>query len=1075
MNRNWFRRFAALLGMLALGLAAGRVQAQSVSARVEGVVTDTTGAAVPGAMVVATNKGTNASRQAVTDPEGRFLVTPLQPGNYTLRVELSGFKTSRTDITLTVNQVARVDFRMEIGGLEEVVEVTGVAPLIEKTTSSLGTVIDSKEVSNLPLNGRNFTQLITLAPGVNRGVQGGQASGQSGQTETFRYGEVGGGAVSANGVREQGNSYYYDGIDNNERLVNSLVFFPSPDALQEFRTITANAPAEFGRAGGAITNLISKSGSNELHGSAYWFKRPESTAATPTFAPDITGDGEPDKPDFNRDQFGGTLGGPIIKDKTFFFLNYAGLRQTIPVEVGNQVTVPTQRMRSGDFSELLNPAFTGLGGPVTIYDPLTGQPFPGNIIPANRINPVGQRYLNAFPLPELTSRLTQNYNVKRENEGNFNDFDARIDHKLSDSDTLFLRGSYSDSEKFDPGRIPDYQAGFGSGTAKAEAWSAALGWNKVFSSNVVNEFRAGYVNYEYGFLPVSYGINQNAEIGIPGLGGISSDNGISLVGGGNGNYIEYLGDYGQYVVTQKVYQISDSLTWIKGRHSFKFGGTFLMADLDSERQEAGKGFYFFSDFVATPGNRPALGYTGYEVSDMLIGVTSGTGAGADANYTPAKTRNYEISLFAQDDWRVSPKLTLNLGLRWDIYTPYYEKDDRMFNLDPVFDANGNIVGGPAVIPGQGGVPRATVDTDMNNFGPRVGFAYQIMDRSVVRGSYGVFYTQDRGGIDNQLTENVRTVAYREFNTNSATGPAHVRLSDPVPLATPPNPADPLSTGTVRYIPQDFKTPLYHQFNLGFERELTNTMALSVFYVGTRGQDLLAQTSQGNVRTLASVAASWYDSLQISMRRSGADFSFLAAYTFGHALNDSPGPYPAPNAPVVPTIQDDLGVDKGNADYDLRHKFTFAATYALPFAKDNAFLGGWMVNGIVTLQTGNYFSVYADNTRADLVDGQDPNSGPKTSDQWFNTAAFARPSSPYDRSGRNIVEGPSLATVDMSLFKTFKLMGRTALELRVESFNLFNTPQYGIPNQFVGDANFGKVTQTRQNSERQFQFAARFTF
>jgi hypothetical protein len=425
---------------------------------------------------------------------------------------------------------------------------------------------------------------------------------------------------------------------------------------------------------------------------------------------------------------------------------------------------------------------------------------------------------------------------------------------------------------------------------------------------------------------------------------------------------------------------------------------------------------------------------------------------------------------------VSPKLTLNIGLRWDIYTPYYEKDDRMFNLDPVVNSSGQIVGGTATIPGQGGVPRATVDTDMNNFGPRVGFAYQIQDRLVIRGSYGVFYTQDRGGIDNQLTENVRTVAYREFNTNSTTGPGHIRLSDPVALASPPNLASPLSTGTVRYIPRDFKTPMYQQFNIGVERELTKATALSVFYVGTRGTDLLAQTqSANNVRALTSVASSWYDSLQISMRRSGADFSFLAAYTFGHALNDSPGPFPAPNASAVPTIQDELGVDKGNADYDLRHKFTFAATYALPFAKNNSILGGWMLNGIVTLQTGNYFSVYADNTRADLVEGQDPNSGPKTSDQWFNTAAFASPSSPYDRSGRNIIEGPGLAAIDMSVFKTFKLAGRTALELRVESFNLLNSPQYGIPNQFVGDANFGRITQTRQNSERQFQFAVRLTF
>ena len=760
MNRKWFGRLAALLGLLACGLAAGRVQAQGVSARVEGVVTDTTGATVPGAAVVATNKGTNAARQAVTDSEGRFLITPLQPGNYTLRVELSGFKTRRTDLTLTVNQVARVDFRMEVGGLEEVVEVTGAAPLIEKTTSSLGTVIDAKQVENLPLNGRNFTQLITLAPGVNRGVPSGQASGQSGQTETFRYGEVGGGAVSVNGVREQGNAYYYDGIDNNERLVNSLVFFPSPDALQEFRIITANAPAEFGRAGGAITNLIIKSGANQPHGSAYWFKRPESTAATPTFAPDITGDGKPDKPDFNRDQFGGHPGRADHQGQDVLLPELPGLRQTIPVEVGNQVTVPTAKMRNGDFSELLNPGFTGLGGPVTIYDPRHRPAVPWQHHPGQSHQPGGPALPERLPAPRDCEPADAEL--------------QRCSGRTRATSTTSTPASTTRSPTRTPcscaaaTRSPRNSIPAGSPTTRRASGPAPprrrpgvrpSAGHRVFSSNVVNELRAGPRQLtSTRSCPSSYGTNQNAAIGIPGLGGVSSDNGISLVGGGNGNYIEYLGDYGQYIVTQKVYQISDSLSWIKDRHSFKFGGTFLIADVDSERQEAGKGFYSFSDFVATPGNRPALGYTGYEVSDMLVGVTAGTGGGVNANYTPARTRNYEISFFAQDDWRVSPKLTLNLGLRYDIYTPYFEKDNLMFNLNPVFGANGSVTGGTAAVPEQNGVPRATVDTDMNNFGPRVGFAYQVMDRTVLRGGYGIFYTQDRGGIDNQLTENMRTVA-----------------------------------------------------------------------------------------------------------------------------------------------------------------------------------------------------------------------------------------------------------------------------------------------------------------------------
>ena len=1061
MSRLSLAGVVARLGLVAavLSLAAvGPVQAQGVSARVEGVITDAQGGAIPGATVVATNVGTNQSREAQSDPEGRFLITPLQPGSYSIKVELTGFKAKTTKATLTVNQVARFDFTLEVGGVEEVVEVTGVAPLIEKTTSALGTVIDAEQVANLPLNGRNFTQLITLAPGVNRGVPGGVASGESGNTETFRYSEVGGGAVSVNGVREQGNSYYYDGIDNNERLVNSLVFFPSPDALQEFRTITANAPAEFGRAGGAITNLISKSGTNEFHGSAYYYGRPEWAASTPEFASE--------KPDFNRHQFGATFGGPLVKDKTFFFLNYAGLHQVVPVEVGNFVTVPTSRMRNGDFSELLNPAFTGLGGPVTIYDPVTGLPFPGNIIPAGRLDPVGRALLNAYPMPELTDRLMRNYEVKRQNEGDFNDADLRLDHRLTDSDNLFFRGSFSDSKKFDPGRIPGYQAGFGSGGAVARAYSGALGYSKIFSPTVVNEARLGFVHLRYAYEPVNYGTNQNAELGIPGAVGYNSPYGISLIGGGDGRYLEYLGDYGPYEVVQRTYQLSDSVSWIKGKHAFKFGGNFLIADLDSTRQDAGKGFYSYSDFVATPGNLPGIGYTGYEVADILVGVTAGVGRPADASYATAKTRAYEMSFFVQDDWRVSSKLTLNLGLRYDVFTPYFEKDDKMSNYDPTTDS--------LVLPGQDGAPRSTVDTDYNNFGPRVGFAYQVADRTVLRGSYGVFYGVDRGGIDNQLTENNRVVAYNGWD-GGATGPNHVRISQPISLAPTRDPNNPTAAGQVKYVPRDSETPMYQQFNVGLERELTNTMAVSVFYVGTRGDKLLAQTSNGSIRTSSYIAESSYNSLQVSARRTATDFSFLAAYTLGHAKNNSPGPFPGPGGVVVPTIMDDLGVDDGNADFDVRHRFTFAATYALPFAKDNRLLGGWSVNGIVTLQTGNYFSVFSNNTRADLVSGQDPNDGPKTEAEWFNTGAFTTPGAGTGRSGRNIVQGPGFKSIDMSLFKSFKVKGSSALELRAEVFNLLDTVQYGIPNQSVGDVNFGRITSTRQNSERQFQFSARFTF
>lgn len=1058
---SWARRVARLTWAVAFGASLSvPAWAQSTTARVEGQVKDESGATVPGVTVTATNTATNAAKSAVTDSQGNYLLTPLAIGPYVVKAELTGFQTVSTRVTLQVNAVARIDLGLKLGQMSEVVEVTGAAPIIEKSASSIGTVIDAGQVENLPLNGRNFTQLATLAPGVNRGVPSGNASGASGNAETFRYGEVGGAALSVNGVREQGNAYYYDGMDNNERLVNSVVFFPSPDALQEFKVITANAPAEFGRSGGGVINLVSKSGSNQLSGGAYWFNRPRSLAATPAFALK--------KPEYSYDDFGATLGGPLVKDKTFFFLSYHGARTKIPVEAGGRVTVPTARMRTGDFSELLNPSFTGIGRAIIIYDPVTGQPFPGNIIPANRIDPVGQRYLNAFPAPTFADRYQQNYATNRLRDTQIDDFDVRLDHNLTSSDSLFARFSYSNSERFDPGRIPGYQAGFGSGTAEAKAYGGLLGYTKVFSPNVINELRLGYNHLRYGFLPVGFGANQNAALGIPGPGGITSDNGISLVGGGNGSWIEYLGDFGQFIVTQKTFQLNESLTWIKGRHNLKLGGTVLLADLTPERSQIGKGFYFYPD-----GTSFEAGRTGFEVSEMLMGRTSFTATGVP-DYSPVTTRAWENSLFVQDDVRINPKLTLNLGLRWDVFTPYYEKDDKLANFDPATFS--------LVLPGQNGAPRSTVDTDWNNLGPRVGFAYQVNDKMVVRASWGLFYSLDRGGIDNQLTENPPyTVTQYRFGGAGS----NVRLSDPIPLPVaidPNNPVLPDGSGIV-YVPRDSKTNQYQQFNLGLQRELTGSTAVSVFYVGTRGDNLTAVTSQagfsgdvqGRLTTVANVASSSYDSLQLALRRSSTEgLSYLFAYTWGHALNNSPGPYPGPGGIVVPTIVDDLGVDKGNADYDVRHRLTLALTYPLPFAKDNNILGGWSVNSIVTLQTGNWFSVYQSGSRPNRVG--DPNEGgQRNAEQWFNTAAFVSNATSGDRAGRNIVEGAPLRTIDLSLFKNFKLVGRTALELRFEGFNILNSSQFDIPNQYFGDANFGRITQTRLNSERQFQIAARLTF
>lgn len=1066
---------AIVFGLALLMLGARTATAQS-TARIEGLVTESSGNALPGVTVTATHLGTNISRTAVTNNEGLYSFPSLPVGDYRVQADLSSFRGQSSNVTLTVNQVARIDMQLDLG-ISETLDVTADAvPVIDKTTSFIGTIISEEQVENLPLNGRNFTQLATLVPGVNRGTPGSNASGGGSGTdaETFRYSEFGGAALSVNGLREQFNNYMIEGIDNNETLVNSIAYMPSPDAIREFSVLTTSAPAEFGRAAGAVQNLVIKSGTNSLDGSLFYFLRPESLAATPKFATE--------KPEFENEDFGLTLGGPVFKDQTFYFFSYHGLRNSIPVEAGNRVTVPTVKMRRGDFSELLTPSVSGLSAPVIVYDPVTGQPFAGNIIPETRLNPVGRAYLNVYPLPTHPG-VTRNYLTNRQKKSTYDDFDVKLDHTFGQSDHLFLSGSNWADEFSDPGRIPGYQAGFGSGTSQNEGFTLRAGETHIFTDKLVNEFRGGYTDFQFAFLPVGFGKDQNKELGIPGTGGITTSNGISLIGGGNGTFIEYLGDFGQYQIGQRTIQLSDSLTYLIGNHTFKAGGTAMRRELSQERTRFGKGFYFFRDSF---GFEP--GFTGYEVADMLVGTTIFTATGFPG-FVPRNVISWENAVFIQDDWHVMPNLTLNLGLRWDVFTPYYEENDRLANYDPETER--------LVLPDQNGAPRSTIDTDYDNFGPRLGFNYLINDKTALRGGYGIYYSLDRGGIDNQLTENPpANVTDFRFGFGGCIPGSCVRLSDPIPLPTPVNPNDPelpLGSGIV-YIPRDSEATEVQQWSISVQRELFRNTSAMVAYVGTRGENLSTQTTSagfggdvgGRLTTIKYIGESKYDALQATLRmREIRGLSFLASYTLGEATNNTPGIFTGnpsrggsstdPNC-ARPTGPCNLDFDEGPADYDAKNRFTFAGTWDMPFLRDNAMLGGWSLNAVYTLQSGTPFTIYSDYggiKRADQFG--DPNDGKNSTSQWFDTSAFKPATGAQGTAKRNSVRGPGTRVLDLSLFKTFDLDRMGAFQLRVEGFNVLNTPQYNQPNNVVIDSNFGKITGTRLNSERQIQLAARYTF
>jgi hypothetical protein len=1059
--------------------------AQTDTARLQGVVTDTNGAALPGATVTVTNLGTSRAATSQTNENGEYTVTALSPGDYKVEVKQDAFKTTTQNVTLEVAQVAGLDFRLEPGGVTEVIEITDSLPLVQTENSAIGTVIQGRQVTQLPLNGRNFTQLATLVPGVTRGVPDGDASGARGNAETFRNGSTGGAVLSVNGLRPQANSFTLDGIDNNESLVNTIVVFPPAEAIQEFRVQTSIAPAEFGRAGGAVINTTIKSGSNEYHGSAFEFIRNDNLDARETFAPV--------RQEFRRNQFGGTFGGKIIEDKLFAFGDYQGLRQFLPLQV-DRASVPTARMRMGDFSELL---------PTTIIrDPVTGLPFPGNIIPPSRINPVGQNYLNAFPLPNAPG-LRQNYITQRTQIQEFNDFDTRVDWNIRTADQFFGRFSYGQDNSVTSSRLPTLPAGFGSGTNFNRTRSLALGETHIFSPSLINELRVGYIRVNYGYSPPFQDQTISADLGIPNANTSPLLGGGALIGGFN-DQLEYTGDFGPFLVRQNSYQLADTMSLIYGPHSLRFGASIIRRHVNLFRPNRGKGFFFIG---------PGTGNTtGYEVSELLAGFIDNYTIGPP--FGTVGTRNWETGFFFQDDWRVNRKLVLNLGLRYDLYTNPTEVANRQANFDTATNR--------ILVAGQNGNSDSLIPTDTNNFAPRLGFAYDWTGdgKTVLRGGFGVFYFLDRGGIDNQLAQNPPFSGFSQFNysdgyritlsglgangsTNStlATGPLPTGELTNLDLNNPQN------VTVFSALPTN-KTSQVMQYNLQIQRQLSDDTVLSAAYVGTRGRNLTTYynlnrqfynaangarqfPNLGNVNVQDTSGTSNYNSLQAQLeRRFSKGWQFLASYTWSHAIDDSAGAFDNQTNRVDPRL---LELERGNSSLDVRHRFVFSTIYQLPFGRGREYgsdipkaldyvLGGWQLNSILTLQTGLPFDLVDPGnpeTRPDIIGAVSVTGDP---DMYFTTSAFARV--PTNGAGvklrpgtfgRNVLYGPGTKNLDLSFFKEFNLTERFKTQFRTEVFNLTNTPQFSQPNTDITSGDFGKIRGTRLGTNRQIQFALRLEF
>jgi hypothetical protein len=1102
-------RCAAVALAVSIWMAPLPASAQAVSGTILGTVRDSTGAALPGATVTLTNTGTGFTRTVVADASGEFTAPSIPTGTYSATGEMSGFKKMNlANIHLGVDQRVRVDLKLELGQLSESVEIQAETPLVQTSSSDLSVTVEGKTIESLPLNGRNFVNLTRTIPGVVRGNPGANIDGAG--SLAWRASA----SFSANGQRPRDNNYLLDGVDNNETWLQTVVIFPSVDALDEFKLQTSTYSAEFGRSMGGVVNLQIKSGSNAFHGSVFEFMRNDKLDANNWFNNRA---GRP-KPKFSQHQFGGTIGGPIMKDKTFFFADFQGMR----INQGQSYlsTVPSELMRQGNFSELNRP----------IYDPLTGQPFPGNIIPQNRWDPAAGNVLrDLIPAPNTagsrnaSGQTINNYLINPATLRQDNQFDVKIDHALSAANRFFVRYSFQKTHRDQPATLPHGDAGFtfGAGDGNIKAHSFAFNDTHTFSSRWLNEVRVGYSMIKFLMTSIDYGENLANAAGIPGVNlnevtsamtQIQFEQGGSRNLGANGNQplITNLGNL----------QIFDNVTHIRGRHTFKAGGSVTFRSREVLNADTIVGQFFFHQNQTGNCAGLAAGCTpsanaGFDVASFLLGTARRKNRALFSDQTYTETRP-EWALYVQDDFRVSPKLTLNMGLRWDMFVPWIEENNLQSNFDP---STGLFVvaSDDAVINGVR-VGRHLQTWGKRDFGPRFGFAYDVNGdgRTTVRGGFGVFWNWGVGGTSSSKATNPPFLQTTDIQANL--GANNLTLSSGLP-PPPPIDASLRPGGTTRSVFDiNYRDQYAMNFNVNLQKQLGRDYMVELAYVGSRGRQLTLKTDQNQAPPVLGVTnenvnrpfATLSPALRIvgtaessgyldynallfkGVKRFSNGFSALVSYTFGKTIDlvsDNDGT-------VSLTNIRDPEYDRGVATYDTTHTLVASFIYELPFARRHV-LGGWQVNGIGSWRSGIPVNITQTGVMASTgvggggLNANRPNRvmddiypSEQTIDNWFNPAAFQRPAdttATFGDAGRNIGRGPGIFNIDMSLVKNTKFR-RLDTELRIEAFNVLNHPQFGQPNGQLGNAAFGTITAaanpqcvTCGTSERQLQLALKVRF
>ncbi len=1057
--------------LLVLSLAWFPASAQTFTGTFVGTVNDSTGAALPKASITVTNLETSATRSVLTDASGNYLVTLLPPGNYKITVEAKGFKkTVRESVPLQVNQEQRVDFSMAVGQVSEEVVVSTELPLVQTESATVGTVVEQREVTELPLNGRNFLQLNLLVPGTLPGAKGSQLGTQ-------------GGSINVHGLREASNFFWMDGIDNTTMAIGQLVVNPPTYTVQEFKVQSPTYSAEFGRTAGAQINVITRSGSNSLHGDVYEFLRNSALDAKNFFDP-------PGKiPTFQRNQFGADVGGRIVKDKLFFYGGYEGIREN---RAGTfKSVVPTTAMINGDLGAICPEGFDVAGNCLNpahqLKDP-NGGVFARNVIPSNRLDPVGLALAQGYPAGTTLNRTFNPTDATHDDS-----FVWKVDYALTQKDHLFGRYNLQNIQEVQPVNLFAPTTNIpGFGRHQDNTRFQTLGFNDThsFSPNFVGEFRFGWNRWKLAYFQQDQGNNVASKLGIAGLSTNSADTGFPLLqmsgvydNLGSATNLPQAGPF-------DTYQWGGTLSKVQGKHNMKFGADY---------------HYFTSSFFLDFAARGQYVFTGAfsqdPLGDMLLGLPTFALRGVGS--TDFLFVSKSISEFFEDDWRVKPNLTITLGARYEYNVPVIEKKDRMTNFD--------FTTGTTIQAGKNGVSRATYNPDKNNFAPRVGFSWDVLGNGKwsMRGGYGVFY--DIAVVNTMLGLRLNPPF---FEVDAVAGDGST-----IKIANAFASSSPLSLN-LNTFDRNFRDGYVQQWSYGIQHELVRNLLLDVGYVGTKGTHLYRTYDPnqafpgagsvasrrpfpafGSMSSVASNANSVYHGLEVRVeKRFAGGLSFLSSYTYSKAIDDSSAEFGNNSDSNFPQNSHNLRGERGLSNFDARQRWVLSYIYELPFGPKRKYLNdvqgfagkvleGWQVNGIWQFQSGQPYTpiISVDNSNTGESPGTDrpniigdPNAAggpncPKTHTPqcWVNPAAFAVAApGTFGDAGRGSLIGPGVKNIDFSLFKDTAVAEGRTVQFRAEVFNLANHPNFDNPIRTLGP-NFGTI----QSAEpaRQVQFGLRFIF